>query len=110
MHPRQASLLNYSATLLSKMAAKSPAKQSGTNLWKYTCPESGQDFYLPSKKTTVRSPYTGKSFTAKPEKDTLTEVGKELKEDAKAQKAAPKSKKATLLDLLNGQSDESEVL
>ena len=46
------------------------------------------DFYLPEKKTTVKSPYSGKSFSAKPEKFTMGDVGKELKTDAKAEKAA----------------------
>jgi hypothetical protein len=103
MHPRQAKLLNFSAAILDKTAAKAGKRRGGANLWKYVCPETEKDFYLPVKQTTVRSPYTGKSFTAKPEKDTLADVGKELKNDAKAEKA---SKKAALLDILNGDFED----
>lgn len=101
MHTRQAALLNYAEEVSSKIAAKG---KSGTPvLFKYTCPETNKDFYLTEKKTTgVRSPYTGKTFKATPEKDTLSEVGKEMKDDAKAQKAQ-KSKKAALLAMLQGE-------
>lgn len=58
-------------------------KEAAGVLWQYT-DEEGNEFYLPEKKTgTIRSPYTGKSFTAKPVKSTLSDVGKELKLDAK---------------------------
>lgn len=52
-------------------------------LFKYTDDE-GNSFFLPEKKTgTLKSPYSGKSLTARPEKSSLTEVGKGLKEDEK---------------------------
>jgi hypothetical protein len=88
MHPRQASLLSQAQEITSRIAAKKkPTAVGGAPvLWKYTCPETSKDFYLPERKTTTRSPYTGKSFTAKPEKLQMSGVGKELKEDAKAAK------------------------
>lgn len=57
-------------------------------LWKYSDPE-GNEFYLMKKQTgSIRSPYTGKSFTGKPERFSLSDVGKELKQDAKDEKTA----------------------
>ncbi len=56
-------------------------------LWKYTDPD-GKEFYLPSKLPTVKSPYSGKSFSQRPERYTPADVSKELKEDAKAEKTA----------------------
>ena len=114
MHPRQASLLSDSESVLSRVAKRSgkkqseAAKQGGANLFRYTCPETGQDFYLPVKQTPVKSPYTGKSVSVKPEKATLGDVGKELKEDAAAAKNN-KSKKASLLDILRGASDDESL-
>jgi hypothetical protein len=50
-------------------------------LWMYT-DEDGKDFYLSSRRRgTIRSPYTGKTFTADAKRATMGEVGKELKED-----------------------------
>lgn len=58
-------------------------KEAAGVLWQYA-DEEGNEFYLPEKRTgTIRSPYTGKSFTAKPSKFTLSDVGKELKMDSK---------------------------
>jgi hypothetical protein len=52
-----------------------------SSLWKYTIPEGGS-FYCDKRLVgTVKSPVTGKTFPAKPEKFTLSEVGKELKLD-----------------------------
>lgn len=100
-------LLGFAERIMDKTAAKADSKRGGANLFRYTCPETGKDFYLPEKKTSVRSPYTGKNFTAKPEKDSLSDVGKELKDDALAEKNKKleekekgKSKKAALEDLL----------
>jgi predicted transcriptional regulator with HTH domain len=57
------------------------SKISAVVLWKYT-DEEGKDFYLSEKKVgTIKSPYSGKSFTPKPTKSSLSDVGKELKED-----------------------------
>jgi len=63
-------------------------KVAAVVLWKYT-DDDGKEFYLPEKKTgTMKSPYTGKSFTVKPEKSSLSDVSKELKEeDAKVKGA-----------------------
>ncbi len=50
-------------------------------LWMYT-DEDGKDFYLSTRRRgTIRSPYTGKAFTADAKRATMGEVGKELKED-----------------------------
>lgn len=89
MHPRQSTIAEQAQAMVDRTAT---TKEAGATLWKYTCPESGQDFYLPKKMATVKSPYSGKSFSAKPEKASLADVSKELKEDAK------KSKKASDLD------------
>ena len=69
-------------------------KKAAANLYKYTCPETGQDFWTSKKQTTIRSPFTGKTFTAKPDRDTLSDVGKEIKKDqaaAKDEKKEPKT-------------------
>ena len=86
MYERQASLIERAQQVTGSIEDRTAAM----NLWKYTCPETDKDFYLTEKKTTIRSPYTGKTFTSKPEKDTLGDVGKELKKDqaAKAEKTA----------------------
>lgn len=98
MHPRQASVLNAASELADRIAAKKKqtekkqqagGKSGAPVLFKYTDPDSGQDFYLPEKKTTVKSPWSGKSISVKPEKFNMGDVGKELKEDAKAKKLWP---------------------
>ncbi len=87
MHPRQAALLAKANDFTAaKKKQTEQQKSSAPLLWKYVDPESGKDFYLTEKKTTVRSPYSGKMITVKPEKLNLSGVGKELKEDAKAAK------------------------
>lgn len=73
--------------LLSRVASLMD-RTSAAILWKYT-DEEGKDFYLTEKRTgTVRSPQSGKSFTAKPERFSLSDVGKELKEDGSKTKGA----------------------
>ena len=94
MHPRQANLISVAERIAQRIAAKS--KAGAPVLYKYTDPDGG-DFYLPEKKTTVKSPYSGKSISAKPEKFTPGDVAK-AKEDAKA-----KTKKAALLAILHGE-------
>ncbi len=93
MHPRQASVLAVASDLADRIAAKKkPAQQkqqaggkmSAPTLFKYTDPDTGMDFYLPEKKTTVKSPWSGKSISVKPEKFNMGDVAKELKTDAKA--------------------------
>lgn len=55
------------------------AKTAASSLYKYVDDE-GNEFYLPERKTgPLKSPYTGKTFTPKPEKAPLSEVSKELK-------------------------------
>lgn len=74
---------------LSVKTASSMTKEAAAPvLWKYTDEEKGKDFYLKSRKTTVKSPWTGKTFTAKPEKESLTNVGKELKQEGAKNKSA----------------------
>lgn len=70
--------------VMQRIAAKRPVAVGGAPvLWKYTDPDSGQEFFLPERKMTLRSPYSGKSFSAKPEKMTPSGVGKDLKDTAK---------------------------
>jgi hypothetical protein len=55
-------------------------RQSSAVLWKYTDPD-GNVFYLTRKEIgQIKSPYTGKAFPGKPERDNLSEVSKSLKE------------------------------
>jgi hypothetical protein len=77
--PKQA-LLDRTANLIEKTSA--------AVLWKYT-DEEGGDFYLPEKKIgPLKSPYSGKSFTGKPERSSMGDVGKELKEEGAKVKGA----------------------
>lgn len=65
-------LLDQVQQLVAKTAASS-------SLYKYVDDE-GNEFYLPERKMgPLKSPYTGKTFTPKPEKAPLSEVSKELK-------------------------------
>ncbi len=89
MHPRQATLLNQASVLTEKLSAKTP----GTSLWEYTDPE-GNVFYLKEKKTTVKSPFNGKSFTAKPKKFSLAQVGEAMREEKQEAAKKPKTKEA----------------
>lgn len=88
-HPLQQKIGQQAQALAAQLAGKTAAM----TLYKYVCPETEQDFYLPKKMASVKSPYTGKTFTSKPEKVSLGDVAKELKDDAKA--AKPKTKKAS---------------
>lgn len=95
MHPRQASLLTVTNEVTEKLAAKKPVAVGGAPLlWKYVDPDTNQEFFLPERKMTVRSPYTGKSFSTKPEKMTPAGVGKEMRDEAKGG-GAPGPKAAT---------------
>jgi len=88
MHPRQASLAINASEIAARVVAKSVQGAAGqTFIWKYTDPE-GNIFYLNERKMTIKSPTTGKSFAAKPVKFTLSQVGKEMKEDAKGEAAS----------------------
>lgn len=78
--PKQA-LLARATSLVERTAASAV-------LWKYT-DEDGNEFFLPEKKTgTLKSPISGKSFTAKPDKSSLTDVSKELKDEGAKVKSA----------------------
>jgi hypothetical protein len=83
MHPRQAALLEEAAELTDKLAAGgSPV------LWKYVDGENGE-FFLPSRRQNVHSPYSGKSIPQRPEKFQIPAVSKELKEQQSAPSGAP---------------------
>lgn len=65
---------------ISKELRSGDAKIKGS-LWRYVDPE-GKDFYCDQRMTgAIKSPFTGKSFPAKPQRFTLSQVGKELKLD-----------------------------
>lgn len=91
MHPRQASLLVASDDILDRIAAKKPTALGTPILWKYVDPETQQEFFLAERKTTVKSPYTGKSFSTRPEKMTIPAVGKEMKEESMSGAPGPKA-------------------
>jgi hypothetical protein len=93
MHPRQNDLLKTATELVDKLAAKESA-QTGNFLWKYTDPD-GKEFFLKEKKMTVRSPFSGKSFTSKPTRENMGNVSKELREDAKPAAAGGGGDKVT---------------
>lgn len=91
MNPRQASLLDQAKELGDKLAAKKPAAAKPTgNFYEYI-DSDGNHFYLPVKRTQVRSPFTGENLTG--QKPTAIKPGqmageaKELKEEAKSKKA-----------------------
>ncbi len=69
-------------TLLEK-AEKLEGKLAATPLWKYMDPDTGKPFYLMEKVMTIRSPFTGKTFSTRPERYSLSDVGQELREEAK---------------------------
>jgi hypothetical protein len=77
MHPRQASVLAQAQEIL-KSALQAL-------LWKYEDPE-GNVFYMEEKRTTVKSPFSGKTFTSHPHKFTPAQVGQEMKEEMKGGK------------------------
>lgn len=79
-------LLERVAEILEKTAVGSPPKTT-PYLWKYVDPDSNKPFFTNVRKSTLKSPWSGKSFTAKPEKITVTEVGKELMESASSKTA-----------------------
>ena len=88
MHPRQTSVLNQATKIADRLAAEKK-KPLTPLLWKYTDPD-GMIFYLDEKKLTIKSPFSGKSFPARPERHTPAQVGKDMKDDAKAERATPK--------------------
>lgn len=84
MHPRQASVLSQATKIADRLAAAVEKKKPLTPLlWKYTDPD-GKVFYLDEKKLTIKSPFSGKTFPARPERHTPAQVGKVMKDEAKA--------------------------
>lgn len=97
MHPRQAKLNQQAHDLAEKLAAKSGGKKTeatGAVLWKYTDPD-GQNFWLEKKRVSVRSPFSGKSFTAKPVRETLSGIGQDLRSEVAPGGAGPGGKVQT---------------
>lgn len=83
MHPRQASLVAQAAELSEKTAAGKKRSEGGPVIWwKYTDPE-GVVFYMETKRTSVKSPISGKSFSARPERFSPAQAGKDMKEEGK---------------------------
>jgi len=92
MHPRQASLIEQAREVVEKIAAgkkklAEPPAMGPVVLWKYQDPE-GRPFYLEEKKLTLRSPFSGKSFTTKPTRFTPNQVGQEIKQERKNRQAS----------------------
>jgi hypothetical protein len=81
MHPRQAALLDQADNLTEKLAAKQGQGGSPV-LWKYVDDENGE-FFLPTRRQNVHSPYTGKSMPQRPEKFQIPAIQKELKQEMK---------------------------
>jgi hypothetical protein len=77
MHPKQAELIERLNVVTASLKTAAPAV-----LYKYT-DDDGNEFWLSVKKTTIKSPYTGKSFSAKPQKASPSAVAKDLKSDEK---------------------------
>lgn len=94
MHPRQASLLVEAEAVLSRFMSRTgvaaPPAGGPVVLWQYEDPD-GQKFFLEVKKTTVKSPFSGKSFSARPVRHTPAQVGKELKDERKDKTASQES-------------------
>lgn len=86
MHSRQASVLAQAKRVVARLEGLISKEAASPILWKYedtTVEGSPKVFYLEEKKMPCRSPFTGKSVTARPVKHNLAQVGKEMKEDAK---------------------------
>ena len=86
MHPRQAAILTQAQEIEQKLAAKKQTQQKQvgaappTTFWEYT-DSKGNTFYLPVKKTTIKSPYTGETVSGGPTNSVKpSDFGKELKE------------------------------
>lgn len=76
MHPRQANLL-AGAQKLSEALAPTSKEAAAPILWKYTTPE-GETFYTDIRQMTIRSPWSGKSFTTRPERINPSQVKQDL--------------------------------
>jgi len=93
MHPRQANLLAQAEETANKLAAKKKVTEQKqvaavpSTFYEYT-DSKGNSFYLPSKKTTIKSPYTGETITGGPTNTVKpSDFGKELKEQKEKAKA-----------------------
>jgi len=82
MHPVQEQLKKQANELSEKLAKGEKKQALGGMLWKYVDPD-GKEFWLKEKKMSVRSPYSGKTFTAKPVRETPSGVGQELRQEDK---------------------------
>jgi len=85
MHPRQANLIQGATKAVKATASKEAAMPI---LWKYTTPD-GESFYLETRHMTIRSPWTGKTFTTRPVRMNPAQVGQAMKEDMRAPAVEP---------------------
>ena len=98
MHPRQAALLAQAEEITAKLTDKQAATPV---LWKYVDSDGGGEFFLPTRRQNVHSPYSGKSAPQRPERFQIPQVGKELQQQQVApapgapgpKAGAPKSKR-----------------
>jgi hypothetical protein len=74
-------LLTQAEDITHKLAGKQAASPV---LWKYVDSDGGGEFFLPTRRQNVHSPYSGKSCPQRPEKYQIPAVGKELKEQMNA--------------------------
>lgn len=82
MHPRQEDLAKQASSIAERLAAGKNQQAGGPAvLWKYVDPD-GNEFWLKVKRMTVKSPFSGKSFPARPVREPPSEVGKELREES----------------------------
>lgn len=71
--------MNAKERLLSRVGSLVEKMAAAAVLWKYVDPD-GDVFYMEERRlSTTRSPFSGKSFTAKPVRQTLTDVAKDLR-------------------------------
>ena len=93
MHPRQQELTKQASALTEKLAAKQSEKKQSASpvLYMYQDPE-GKKFWLEEKRMTVKSPYSGKSFTTKPVKENMGLVNKDVKTDLNPPAGGPGGK------------------
>jgi hypothetical protein len=76
MHPKQSSLLQRAQTVVASIS-----REAAVVLWKYVDPDNAKEFYLKTRRKTVKSPWSAKSFQATAERFSIGDVGKELKAD-----------------------------
>jgi len=83
MDPVQTKLASLATETMEKLAAKAGKKQgAGAKLWEYVDPD-GKKFWLEEKRVSVKSPFTGKTFSSKPQRATPASLGQEIREDSK---------------------------